>query len=100
MNRAIDGHTFADSLIVMNGDLEYQQIAGQIRVLTVPVVIAAAKAIPAFAQAVTVYESQFQTFISEFLEGPDGGDAEDEVPETVNGPVRDQKRKPVAVSDK
>jgi hypothetical protein len=76
MHRGIDGHTFADSLIVLNGDLVYANLVGQIKTVGVPVAIQFAKQLPELGAQVSAFEAPLAQFIEEFMEGPAWDDDE------------------------
>jgi hypothetical protein len=100
MIRGFDGHQFAEAVITMNNDLEYQRIASQIRSFTVPAVIALSKSIPQLGAHITAYEEQFTGFMGEFLEGPTWEQEEREEsgePEVVEF-VKSSKRKAAVVA--
>jgi hypothetical protein len=40
MQRGYDGHYFADSIILMNNEMEYDNIVSQIEAISIPVVVA------------------------------------------------------------
>jgi hypothetical protein len=98
MSRGIDGHQFADAVITMNTDLEYDRLVSQIQSVTVPVLIQLCKGIPQIGPHVTAYEEQFARFLSEFVEGPyeygDSGEPEDE--SAKSGPSKHKKAAVVA----
>jgi hypothetical protein len=77
MNRGIGGHEFADSLIVVNGELGYEAIVSQIQRFTIPGVLTLAKNIPQINDTVIAYENQFARFIAEFVEGPPAEEDDD-----------------------
>ena len=86
MQRGIDGHQFADSVIVMHGELEFEALVTHLQTIGIPVVIALAKGMLQAGAYVAKYEPQFTRFLSEFLAGPDV--PEDEIEEdgrTVDG---------------
>jgi hypothetical protein len=79
MQRGCDGYQFAESVIVLNGDMEYENIVAQIKEMTVPVVVSLAKGAPQIGEIVGRYEKQFTAFLSEFIEGPDTEEDADQV---------------------
>jgi hypothetical protein len=99
MQRGVDGHHFADSVIVMQNEMEYEGIVNQIEVMTIPAIVALAKAAPQIGDYVTKFESQFIRFIQEFVEGPDAeDDSEPESRSSIKGLDRDSKPKSMAAS--
>jgi hypothetical protein len=70
LNRGIDGHTCAQAMIDLNGELLFDSLAQRIQGAGIPVVIELAKGIPEIADQVTAYEQPLKQFIEEFLQGP------------------------------
>jgi hypothetical protein len=100
LQRGVSGYRFADSVIVMHNELEYEAIVNQIEVMTIPAIVAMAKGVPQIGDYVTRYEPQFIRFVEEFIAGPDAEDGEDDSEQesrSINGLDRGSKPKPVAV---
>jgi hypothetical protein len=99
LQRGVDGYRFADSVIVMQNELEYQSIVSQIELMTIPAIVAMAKGVPQIGDYVTRYEPQFIRFVEEFVAGPEAEDAEDDSEQesrSINGLDRNSRLKPVA----
>ena len=73
LNRDVDGHEAAASIISLNGQLAYEAISQQIQSAGVPVVIELAKNTELGPQ-VAAYEGRLRKFIEEFVEGPEWTD--------------------------
>jgi hypothetical protein len=70
LNRGVDGHQCAESIIALNGDLTYDTICKQITSTGVPVVMELARGIPQISAQVASYQEPLQQFIEQFVEGP------------------------------
>jgi hypothetical protein len=76
LNRDVDGHEAAASIISLNGTLAYETLVQQIQTAGIPVVIELAKNTE-LAPQVAAYEGPLGKFIEEFIEGPDWNDDQD-----------------------
>jgi hypothetical protein len=76
LNRDVDGHEAAASIIALNGGLTYETIAQQIQTAGIPVVLELATNTN-LAPQVAAYEGQLRKFLEEFVEGPAWNDDED-----------------------
>jgi hypothetical protein len=70
LNRGVDGHGCAAAFCDLNGDLNYEAVAQQIRGAGIPVLIELAKGIPEISPQVITYEARLKEFVEQFLEGP------------------------------
>jgi hypothetical protein len=97
MQRGIDGHDFANSVIVMHGELEFEALVNHLQTIGVPMVIALAKSMPQAGPYITKYQPQFTRFLTEFVAGPDApedmSDEDDRTAEDADhGAARAQSR--------
>lgn len=71
LQRGIDGAMFADSIITLHGELEYEALVTNLQTIGIPMVIALAKGMPQAGPYISKYEPQFTRFLSQFLAGPE-----------------------------